>query len=62
MTETDPEVLREMREPARHMEGEPVYAVAQEGPVLQEEEAYKYRLKAPTFTGREDVEQVYSRI
>jgi len=45
------------KEPARHLEGEPDYAVTPEGSVLQGEEAYKYRLKAPTFTGREDVEQ-----
>lgn len=28
-----------------------------EGPTLQGEEAYRYRLKAPTFTGLEDVER-----
>jgi len=39
------------------MEGELDIAVAPEGPMLQVEEAHRYRLKAPTFTGREDVEQ-----
>jgi len=43
--------------PARHIEGEPDIAVNPEAPVLQEEEAYRYRLKAPVFTGLEDVEQ-----
>jgi len=45
------------REPARHMEGKPDIAVAPEGRVLQGTEAYRYRLKAPTFTGLEDIEQ-----
>jgi len=42
---------------AQHMEGEPDIAVAPDGPMLQGEEAYRYRLKAPVFTGLEDVEQ-----
>jgi len=46
-----------VRELARHMEGEPDIAVAPEGSALQREEAHRYRLKAPTFSRREDVEQ-----
>jgi len=33
--------------PAQHIEGELDIAVAPEAPALQEEEAYRYRLKAP---------------
>jgi len=43
--------------PAQRIEGELDITVAPEAPVLQEEEAYRYRLKAPVFTGLEDVEQ-----
>jgi len=39
------------------MDGEPAYAVAKGGPVLQGEQAYRYRLKASTFMGWENVEQ-----
>jgi len=39
------------------MEGEPEIVVNQGGPVWPREEAYRYRLKAPTFAGQEDVEQ-----
>jgi len=43
--------------PAQRIEGELDIAVAPEAPVLQEEEVYRYRLKAPVFTGLEDVER-----
>jgi len=55
MNNMDAHIMEE--EPARQIEGELDIAVAPEAPVLQEEEAYRYRLKAPIFIGLEDVEQ-----
>jgi len=43
----------------RQREGEPDITIAPEGPALQGKEAYRYHLKAPTFTGLEDVEQFF---
>jgi len=43
--------------PDQHKEREIDVAVAPETPALQEEEAYRYRLKVPVFTGLKDVEQ-----
>jgi len=42
---------------AQCVEGERDLIIAPEGPTLPGEEAYRYRLKAPAFTGLEDVEQ-----
>jgi len=55
MNNLDARIMEE--EPVRQIEGELDIAVAPEAPVLQEEEAYRYRLKAPVFTGLEDMEQ-----
>jgi len=41
---------------AQHIEGERDIVVAPERLIQPGEEAYKYRLKAPVFTGLEDVE------
>jgi len=43
--------------PDQHNKGELGVAVAPEAPALQEEEAYRYCLKVPVFTGLKDVEQ-----
>jgi len=42
---------------AQHMKGEQDIVVAPERLIQPGEEAYRYQLKAPVFTGLEDVEQ-----
>jgi len=42
---------------AQHMEGERANIIAPERLFQPEEEAYRYKLEAPVFTGLEDVEQ-----
>jgi len=44
-------------ETAQRIEGERDIVIAPEGLTQPGEEAYRYRLKAPVFTGLEDVEQ-----
>jgi len=57
MAESNTEVLPATEGPVQHIKGEPIYPVVQEGPAPPGEKAYRYCLKASTFTGQEDVKQ-----
>jgi len=57
-----PAVVEGPVQPPLHNEGEPTNLVIREDPVPRGEEAHRYHLKAPVFTGREDVEQFIQEI